>query len=151
MDPTQSALGGAFCHQSSTGAPSFALRGASDMIGDQWGSLLEFNVQRRWSWGAEAYRCSYGCMVRWLPSDRAPLGRRLSSRGASVSSSACGALPVSVGRTWPLAVPWPRALEAEHVCLGSALEAARWRQLALSDVRIKNCSRYMSVTPGRCD
>lgn len=87
----------------------------------------------------------------WLPSDQASLGRRLPFHGAGVSSRAGGALPVSVGWTWSFAVPWPCAPEAEHISLGSALEAAGWRQLALSDVPIKSCSRYMNVTPGCCD
>lgn len=129
--------------------PTFALRRASAVTGDQSWSLMY--KQGRWPRGTEAYRCSRGCVVGWLPSDQASLGRRLPSHGAGMSSRASGALPVSVGWTWSFAVPWPCALGAEHVSLGSALEVAGWRQLALSDVPIKSCSRYLNMTPGHCD
>lgn len=141
MDPAQGALGGAVCLQSSTDT------------GDRWGSVLELNEQtEEMVIGTAAYRCSHGGMAALRPGS--PGEKTAFPWRWCVQQSPWGPACVcgtDLALSCPMA-PWQlRALEAEHVSLGSALEVARWRQLALSGVLFKSCSRFMNMTPGRCD
>ena len=114
--------------------PAFAFRGASGVTGGQWGSVLKLNEQtEEVVVGNRSFQ-----VLMWVCSGIAAL-----RAGFSGEKTAClWGSAVSVGRTWPVAVPWAQgspAHRAEHACVGSAREAA-----SPCDGHFKSCSRSIT-------